>query len=92
MGGGCTPNLHSSSDSCILVADAGMEYANEKEGRSPANVVNCDPEEGNTVDGVQNHVSEGFESEWMIRKMMPFAKTSLVVGPRGAVVGKGLYW
>jgi len=64
-----------------------MEHANE---RSIVNVVDCDPEEENTVDGVQNHVSEGFE--WVIRKMMPFAKTALVVSSRGAVVGKGLDW
>jgi hypothetical protein len=68
-----------------------MEYANEKEGKSPVNVVDCDPEKGNTVDGVQTHVSEAFE--WVIRKMMmPFAKMMRTVGSRGAVVGKGLDW
>ena len=58
----------------------------EKEGKSIVNVVGCDPGEGNTVDGVQNHVSEAFA--WVIRKTTPFAKTA--VGSRGAVAGGGL--
>ena len=33
-----------------------MEKMIEKEGKS---IVNFDPDEGNAVDGVQNHVSEG---------------------------------
>ena len=73
---------------CILVADAGMEYANEKEGKSPVNVVGCDPGEGNTVDGVQNHVSEAFA--WVTRKMKSFAKTASVVDYRDAVAGGGM--
>ena len=89
MGGGCTPNPpRSSSDSCTWWL---MERMTEKEGKYIVNVVSCDPGEGNTVDGVQNHVSEVFV--WVIRKTMPFAKlkTALVVGSRGAVVGGGAY-
>ena len=68
-----------------------MERMTEKEGKSIVNVVGCDPGEGNTVDGVQNHVCEVFVC--VIRKTMPFAKlkTALVVGSRGAVVGGGSY-
>jgi len=65
-------------------------YTNATEARSS----DYDLAEGNTVDGVQTHVSRACEKG--IRMRMPFARTRVasVIGFRGAVgmAARGLDW